>query len=70
MIIIVKILKKTNISQDNAVNLNELFRNPKLALSEGGNVSSQSPGWQGVPGEHQAQELDLGYEEFELGGEG
>jgi len=41
------------------VNLSELFRNPKLALSEGGNVSSQSPGWQGVPGDHQAQELDL-----------
>ena len=41
------------------MNLNELFRNPKLAVNEGGNVSSQSPGWQGVPGEHQAQELDL-----------
>ena len=41
------------------MNLSELFRNPKLVLSEGGNVSSQSPGWQGVPGEHQAQELDL-----------
>jgi len=41
------------------VNLNELFRNPKLALSEGGNLSSQTPGWQGVAGNHQAQELDL-----------
>jgi len=41
------------------VNLTELFRNPKLAINEGGNVSNQSPGWQGVPGDHQAQELDL-----------
>lgn len=28
-------------------------------ISEGGNLSSQSPGWQGIPGDHQAQELDL-----------
>ena len=47
------------------MNLNELFRNPKLALSEGGNQSSHKddgtpmPGWQGIPGVHQAQELDL-----------
>jgi hypothetical protein len=47
------------------VNLNELFRNPKLTLSEGGNQSSHKddgtlmPGWQGIPGRHQAQELDL-----------
>jgi len=41
------------------MNLTELFRNPKLTLTEGGNLSSQSPGWQGVIGDHQAQELDL-----------
>lgn len=28
-------------------------------LSEGGNVSSRSPGWAGVPGEQKAQEIDL-----------
>lgn len=28
-------------------------------LNEGGNVSSQSPGWQGIPGEHKAEEIDL-----------
>jgi hypothetical protein len=47
------------------VNLNELFKNPKLALSEGSNLASHKddgtpmPGWQGIPGVHQAQELDL-----------
>jgi hypothetical protein len=28
-------------------------------IMEGGNVSSKSPGWQGVPGEHEADEIDL-----------
>jgi len=42
----------------------ELFSRPRL-LSEGGNQSSHKddgtpmPGWQGIPGQHQAQELDL-----------
>jgi hypothetical protein len=35
--------------------LNEFFR----ILTEGGNVSSQSPGWQGMPGDHKAEEIDL-----------
>ena len=39
------------------MNLYDLIK--KTPLKEGGNVSSQSPGWQGVPGKHQAQELDL-----------
>ena len=38
--------------------LNELFR-PKKLVVEGGNVSSQSPGWQGIPGDHKAEEIDL-----------
>ena len=38
--------------------LKELFINKKNKLSEGGNVSSQSPGWQGLPDE-QADEIDL-----------
>ena len=29
------------------------------AISEGGNLSHQSPGWQGMPGEHEAEEIDL-----------
>jgi hypothetical protein len=47
------------------MNLNELFNNRKKVLKEGGNASSHkddgtpTPGWQGVPGQHQAQELDL-----------
>jgi hypothetical protein len=46
------------------MNLLELFYRPSL-LSEGGNLASHKddgtpmPGWQGVPGQHQAQELDL-----------
>jgi hypothetical protein len=28
-------------------------------ISEGGNVSYQSPGWQGAPGQHKADEIDL-----------
>ena len=39
------------------MNLFDIIR--KQVLKEGGNVSDQSPGWQGVPGQHQAQELDL-----------
>jgi len=40
--------------------LRELFVNPKkhLILSEGGNLSSDSPGWQGDAG-HQADEINL-----------
>jgi hypothetical protein len=46
------------------MNLNELFSKKKV-ISEGGNASSHkddgtpTPGWQGIPGQHQAQELDL-----------
>jgi hypothetical protein len=29
------------------------------AISEGGNLSNTSPGWQGMPGEHEAEEIDL-----------
>ena len=39
------------------MNLRDIIR--KGILKEGGNVSNQSPGWQGVDGDHQAQELDL-----------
>jgi hypothetical protein len=39
------------------MNLFDIIKKP--ILKEGGNVSNQSPGWQGVPGDHQAQELDL-----------
>jgi hypothetical protein len=39
------------------MNLRDIIR--KSVLKEGGNVSNQSPGWQGVAGDHQAQELDL-----------
>jgi ribosomal protein S13 len=39
------------------MNLRDIIR--KDVLKEGGNVSNQSPGWQGVDGDHQAQELDL-----------
>ena len=39
------------------MNLRDIIR--KGVLKEGGNVSNQSPGWQGVDGDHQAQELDL-----------
>jgi len=41
--------------------LNEIFNRKVVAtvIAEGGNVSSQSPGWQGVPGEHKADEIDL-----------
>ena len=39
------------------MNLFDLIKQPRL--TEGGNVSNQSPGWQGVAGDHQAQELDL-----------
>ena len=39
------------------MNLRDIIRN--TVLKEGGNVSNQSPGWQGVAGDHQAQELDL-----------
>ena len=39
------------------MNLRDIIR--KSVLKEGGNVSNQSPGWQGVDGDHQAQELDL-----------
>jgi hypothetical protein len=38
--------------------LNQLFT-PKKIIAEGGNVSSQSPGWQGMPGDHKAEEIDL-----------
>ena len=38
--------------------LNQLFSPVKL-LTEGGNVSSKSPGWVGMPGDHAAQEIDL-----------
>jgi hypothetical protein len=39
------------------MNLFDIIKKP--ILKEGGNVSNQSPGWQGVAGDHQAQELDL-----------
>jgi hypothetical protein len=45
--------------------LRELFLNPKKIIAEGGNLASHKddgtpmPGWQGMPGQHQAQELDL-----------
>lgn len=41
--------------------LNEIFKRAVTipVINEGGNVSSQSPGWQGVPGEHKADEIDL-----------
>lgn len=29
------------------------------SIMEGGNLSSQSPGWQGTPGQHDAQEIEL-----------
>ena len=44
--------------------LNQLFV-PKILISEGGNLASHKdtgepmPSWQGIPGQHQAQELDL-----------
>jgi hypothetical protein len=38
--------------------LNQIFFNKKI-VAEGGNLSSQSPGWQGVPGDHEAEEIDL-----------
>lgn len=38
--------------------LNQFFA-PKKLIAEGGNVSSQSPGWQGMPGDHKAEEIDL-----------
>lgn len=47
------------------MNLIELFRQNRKLIAEGGNVSSHKddgtpmPGWQGVPGQHQAQEIDL-----------
>ena len=40
--------------------LRELFSlRTKPILKEGGNLSSNSPGWQGAPGEHEADELNL-----------
>ena len=41
--------------------LRELFeqKNTTSSLVEGGNVSSRSLGWQGIPGEHKAEEIDL-----------
>jgi len=41
------------------MNLIELFRQNRKLIAEGGNVGSESPGWQGMPGDHQAQEIDL-----------
>lgn len=38
--------------------LREFFNNPKDIVLEGGNVSSQSPGWQGLP-DQKAEEIDL-----------
>jgi hypothetical protein len=38
--------------------LRELFFKPTTALTEGGNLSSDSPGWAGDPG-HQADEINL-----------
>ena len=40
------------------MNLNELFKNSKKVIAEGGNVSSQSPGWQGAA-DQEAEEIDL-----------
>jgi hypothetical protein len=40
------------------MNLFELFNTPKKPLVEGGNVSSQSPGWQGAA-DQAAEEIDL-----------
>jgi len=40
------------------MNLFDLISARKV-ISEGGNLSSQSPGWQGMPGEHEAEEIDL-----------
>jgi len=38
----------------------ELFyKRNNLPLIEGGNLSTQSPGWQGDTGDHQAQQIDL-----------
>jgi hypothetical protein len=37
----------------------DLIRTASPVLNEGGNVSSQSPGWQGMPGDHEAEEIDL-----------
>ena len=39
--------------------LRELFINTVRPILEGGNVSHKSPGWQGMPGEHKAEEIDL-----------
>lgn len=38
--------------------LNELFKRPAKKIAEGGNVSSQSPGWQGAA-DQEAEEIDL-----------
>ena len=38
--------------------LNELFKKPTKVIAEGGNVSSQSPGWQGAA-DQEAEEIDL-----------
>jgi hypothetical protein len=38
--------------------LTQLF-SPKQTIVEGGNLSSNSPGWQGTPGDHEAEEIDL-----------
>ena len=38
--------------------LTQLF-SPKQTIVEGGNLSSKSPGWQGTPGDHEAEEIDL-----------
>jgi len=40
------------------MNLNELFNIRKKLITEGGNVSSQSPGWQGAA-DQAAEEIDL-----------
>ena len=38
--------------------LREVFNRPKKSIAEGGNVSSQSPGWQGAA-DQEAEEIDL-----------
>jgi lysozyme len=38
--------------------LKEFFKSPKKSINEGGNVSSQSPGWQGAA-DQEAEEIDL-----------
>jgi len=40
------------------MNLIEMFRTKKAVVAEGGNVSSQSPGWQGAA-DQEAEEIDL-----------